>query len=377
MTATAEPVLPGGAANDVTPPTAALAEVVQSANLRYVSDTGPGLGRKRRGKGFSYLDTNGEVVKDKALRKRLEALAIPPAWTDVWISPVANSHIQATGRDERGRKQYRYHPQWREVRDSAKFEHMLAFGKQLPRIRRRVARDLKLPGLPKDKVLAAVVKLLETTLIRVGNATYAKENGSYGLTTIRKKHVDVSGAEVAFEFVGKSGKEWEVALRDPQIARIVKRCEELPGYELFKYIGDDGLRHDLGSEDVNDYLKRISGEDISAKDFRTWAGTVQATFTLTGLEGFETEAQATKNVVATIKEVAKKLGNTPAVCRKSYVHPDVITCYLDGSLTELAAVGEAVEASAAPRGLHLEEVAVLKFLEARHQLVADSDPERA
>ncbi len=254
---------------------------------------------------------------------------------------------------------------------------MLDFGKQLPRIRRRVARDLKLPGLPKDKVLAVVVKLLETTLIRVVNATYAKENGSYGLTTIRKKHVEVSGSVVVFEFAGKSGKEWEVALRDPQIARIVKRCEELPGYELFKYIDEDGVRHDLGSGDVNDYLKRISGEDISAKDFRTWAGTVQATFTLTGLEGFETEAQATKNVVATVKEVAKKLGNTPAVCRKSYVHPDVITCYLDGSLAGLATVGEAVEASALPRGLHLEEVAVLKFLEARHQLLAAEDTEGA
>ena len=367
----------GVAAEPVTPPTAALAEVAQQAKLRYVSDTDPGLSRKRRGKGFSYYGTDGTLIKDKEIRKRLGALVIPPAWTEVWICPYENGHIQATGRDERGRKQYRYHPQWHEVRDSAKFEHMVAFGKKLPRIRRRVARDLKLPGLPKDKVLAAVVKLLETTLIRVGNATYAKENGSYGLTTMRKKHVDVSGAEVAFEFVGKSGKTWEVELRDPQIARIVRKCEELPGYELFKYFDEDGARHDLESGDVNDYLKRISGEDITAKDFRTWAGTVEATFTLTGLERFETETQATKNVAATIKEVAKKLGNTPAVCRKSYVHPDVITCYLDGSLSELVTVGEAVEASALPRGLHVEEIAVLKFLEARHQLSVAENPEGA
>lgn len=344
---------------------------MQGTKLRYVSDADPGLGRKRRGKGFSHLNADGTLVKDKGLRRRLGALAIPPAWTEVWICPFENGHIQATGRDERGRKQYLYHPQWREVRDNAKFEHMLNFGRRLPRIRRRVQRDLKLPGLPKDKVLAAVVKLLETTLIRVGNATYARENGSYGLTTMRKKHVDVSGAEVAFEFVGKSGKAWEVELRDPRIARIVKQCEELPGYQLFKYFDEDGVCHTLESGDVNDYLKRISGEDISAKDFRTWAGTVLATCSLIGLEHVETKTQATKNVTAMVKEVARKLGNTPAVCRKSYVHPDVISCYLNGSLSKLVTVGEAVP-SASARGLRAEEVAVLRFLEARSQLATDT-----
>lgn len=352
------------ATETITPPTAALADVVRQAELVYVSDEEPGLGRKRSGKGWSYLGVDGKRVTDKRVRKRLEALTIPPAWTEVWICPSKNGHILATGRDERGRKQYIYHPEWHRVRDTAKFEHMLTFGRLLPHIRRRVQADLKLPSLPKDKVLAAVVKLLETTLIRVGNKTYAEENGSYGLTTMRKKHIDVSGTSVAFEFRGKSGKEWDIELRDPQIARIVKKCEELPGYELFKYIDEDGKRQDVDSGDVNDYLRRITGEEVSAKDFRTWAGTVLATFSLTGLERFETEAQATKNVTAAIKEVAKKLGNTPAVCRKSYVHPEVISCYLEGSLGELADVSRAVT-NLLPEGLRVEEVAVLTFLEAR------------
>jgi DNA topoisomerase-1 len=338
---------------------------LRRAELVYVSDDAPGLGRKRSGRGFSYFDENGKRITDKGERERLQALAIPPAWTEVWICPREDGHLLATGRDERGRKQYLYHPEWQRVRDAAKFEHMLAFGRLLPRIRRRVQKDLKLPGLPKDKVLAAVVKLLETTLIRVGNATYAKENGSYGLTTLRKKHVDVSGASVTFDFIGKSGKEWEVELTDPQVARIVRTCEEIPGYELFKYLDEAGERQDVESADVNDYLKRISGEDVTAKDFRTWAGTVMATFTLTGLERCESKTQATKNVTATIKEVAKKLGNTPAICRKSYVHPDVISCYLDGSLDALTKVEQAVEASARPKGLRAEEMAVLRFLEER------------
>ena len=355
------------ATEPVTPPTAELAGAVKQAKLRYVSDHEPGLGRKRAGKGFSYLGLDGKRIKDKALRKRLDALVIPPAWTDVWICSDAHGHIQATGRDERGRKQYLYHPEWHRVRDTAKFDRMLGFGKLLPRIRRRVQKDLALPGLPKDKVLAAVVKLLETTLIRVGNTSYAKENGSYGLTTIRKKHAHVSGQTVTFDFVGKSGKAWDIELKDKKIAKIVQKCEELPGYELFKYYDEDGELQDLESGDVNAYLKDVTGEDISAKDFRTWAGTVLATFTLTGLEPSQTKTQATKNVTAAIKEVAKKLGNTPAVCRRSYVHPDVIDCYLEGSLTGLAEVQEAV-ASSLPEGLRVEEVAVLQFLEARQEL---------
>lgn len=353
------------APNPSADPAADSAATVRQAQLVYVSDDAPGLGRKRSGKGFSYLDESGKRITDKGVRSRLEALAIPPAWTEVWICPRENGHLLATGRDERGRKQYLYHPEWQRIRDTAKFEHMLSFGRLLPRIRQRVQKDLKLPGLPKDKVLAAVVKLLETTLIRVGNQTYARENGSYGLTTLRKKHVDVSKTSVAFDFVGKSGKEWEIELRDPQVARIVKKCEELPGYQLFKYLDEAGERQDVESADVNDYLKRITGEEVSAKDFRTWAGTVMATFTLTGLERCESKTQATKNVTATIKEVARKLGNTPAICRKSYVHPDVIDCYLDGSLASLTQVGQVVEASALPKGLRAEEVAVLRFLEER------------
>ena len=358
------------ATEPVTPPTAELEGAVKQAQLRHVSDHEPGLGRKRAGKGFSYTGLDGKRITDKAVRKRLESLVIPPAWTDVWICPDEYGHIQATGRDERGRKQYLYHEEWHRVRDTAKFDRMLGFGKLLPGIRERVKQDLALRGLPKNKVLAAVVQLLETTLIRVGNATYAKENGSYGLTTIRKKHAHVSGATVEFEFTGKSGKAWDIELRDKKIAQIVRKCAELPGYELFKYYDEAGELQDLDSGDVNAYLKEITGEDVSAKDFRTWAGTVLATFTLTGLE-HETKTQATKNVTAAIKEVAKKLGNTPAVCRKSYVHPGVIDCYLDGSLTKLAEVRQAVSSSL-PEGLRVEEVAVLQFLEAREALQKDS-----
>lgn len=354
----------------VTPPTAELEAVVTQAKLRYVSDEEPGLGRRRAGKGFSYLGPDGKRLTDKKLKKRLDALVIPPAWQDVWISPDENGHILATGRDERGRKQYVYHPEWHRVRDNAKFERMLSFGKLLPRIRERVQKDLARPGLPKEKVLAAIVRLLETTLIRIGNETYAKENGSYGLTTMRKKHASVHGATVEFEFVGKSGKEWDIELTDKKIAKIVKQCEELPGYQLFKYFDENGELQSVESADVNAYLKEITGEDVSAKDFRTWAGTVLATFTLTGLERFETKKQATKNVTAAIKEVSQKLGNTPAVCRSSYVHPDVISCYLDGTLAELSVVREAVEASTLPKGLRVEEVAVLSFLEARQTLQA-------
>ena len=359
------------ATEPVTPPTAELEGAVKQAKLRYVSDHEPGLGRKRAGKGFSYIGLDGRRITDKATRNCLASLVIPPAWTEVWICPDEHGHIQATGRDERGRKQYLYHEAWQRVRETAKFDRMLGFGKLLPKIRERVNQDLSLRGLPKTKVLAAVVQLLETTLIRVGNSTYAKENGSYGLTTIRKKHVDVSGNTVEFEFTGKSGQAWDIELRDKKIARIIKQCAELPGYELFKYYDEAGKLQDLDSGDVNAYLKEITGEDISAKDFRTWAGTVLATFTLTGLQNFETKTQATKNVTAAIKEVAKKLGNTPAVCRKSYVHPGVIDCYLDGSLMKLAEVRSAVKSSL-PEGLRIEEVAVLQFLEAREELAKGS-----
>lgn len=336
-----------------------LAATLKGAKLTYASDLGPGLGRKRAGKGFSYKDLDGRALRDKELLARLKALAIPPAWKEVWICPEATGHIQATGRDERGRKQYIYHADWGVYRDTAKFEHMLTFGEKLPHIRRRVTRDLSLNGLPKDKVLAVVVRLLEITLIRVGNSTYAESNGSYGLTTLRKKHVDVSGTTVEFDFVGKSGQEWEIELKDARLARIIRRCEELPGYQLFKYIDDKGEARSIESADVNEYLREITGEDVTAKDFRTWAGTVAATLFLTELEPFTSKTQATKNVTGVIKEVAKKLGNTPAICRKSYVHPDVLTCYLEGTLAGQLA---AKKSGTVPRGLYKEERSVLTFL---------------
>lgn len=338
---------------------AELAATLEGARLIYVSDLDPGLGRKRAGKGFSYLGLDGRALRDKKLLTRLKALAIPPAWTGVWICPTATGHIQATGRDERGRKQYIYHADWGVYRDAAKFGHMRTFGELLPRIRRRVARDMSLPGLPKDKVLAVVVRLLELTLIRVGNSTYAESNGSYGLTTLRKKHVDVSGTTVEFDFVGKSGKDWDVELKDARLARIIRRCEALPGYRLFKYVDDAGETRSIESSDVNAYLRDITGEDVTAKDFRTWAGTVAATLLLSELEPFTSKTQATKNVASVIKEVAKKLGNTPAICRKSYVHPDILSCYLEGTLAgQLAAKRGGTQ----PRGLYKEEVSVLNFL---------------
>lgn len=341
-------------------PPAELAATLKGAKLTYVSDLDPGLGRKRAGKGFSFIGLDGRAIKAKEHLARLKALAIPPAWREVWIAPAENAHVQATGRDERGRKQYIYHAQWGEYRDAAKFEHMLVFGKLLPRIRRRVARDLSLPGLPKDKVLAVVVRLLETTLIRIGNSFYAEENGSYGLTTLRKRHVDVSGTTVEFDFVGKSGKDWEIELKDARLAKIIRRCEELPGYRLFKYVDEDGETRSVESDDVNQYLKEITGEDVTAKDFRTWAGTVAATLLLTELEPFVSKTQATKNVTGVIKSVAKRLGNTPAICRKSYVHPNVVTCYLEGTLAAQL-IGDETEAKPT-RGLYKEERSVLAFL---------------
>jgi DNA topoisomerase-1 len=333
----------------------------QQAKLVYVSDEEPGWGRKRSGKGFSYTDLKSSTIKDKNHLARLKALAVPPAWTDVWLCPQANGHILATGRDERGRKQYIYHPEWHQTQTAAKFDHMIIFGTQLPRIRRRVGNDLKRPGLPQDKVIAAVVKLLETTLIRVGNASYAKENNSFGLTTLRKKHVEVSGTTLDLEFNGKSGKAWDVTLHDAQLAKVIKRCEDIPGYRLFKYYDAHGTAQSVDSSDVNAYLKTITHEDITAKDFRTWAGTILTTFGLAELEEPESKAKRTSNVVSVIKDVAHQLGNTPAVCRKSYVHPHVIDCYLEGTLVTLLKKAENARTKSV-RGLRKQEQTMLAFL---------------
>jgi DNA topoisomerase-1 len=308
------------------------AESAKAAGLRYVSDAKPGIRRKRQGKGFRYVGPDGAPMRDPEVMRRIRSLVIPPAWTNVWICPSANGHLQATGRDARGRKQSRYHPRWSTVRDETKYERMVLFGAALPTIRERVEQHLALPGMPREKILAAIVRLLETTFIRVGNSEYAKQNGSYGLTTLRNKHVSVKGATVTFDFKGKSGVEHSIDLQDRRLAAIIKRCQDLPGYELFQYLDAEGERHSIDAADVNDYLRQITEQDFTAKDFRTWAGTVLACEMLRESQPFENESQAKKNVVAAIKSVAQRLGNTPSVCRKCYVHPAVLESYFSGQM---------------------------------------------
>jgi DNA topoisomerase-1 len=307
-------------------------EAAAAAGLRYVSDSGPGLRRVRCGKGFRYLGPDGKPVHDPAVRERIRRLAIPPAWRDVWICALAHGHLQASGRDSKGRKQYRYHARWREVRDEAKYGRMAAFAQALPRVRARTEADLVRPGLPREKIVATVVRLLEATLIRVGNEEYARSNGSYGLTTLRDSHVGVSGSKLEFRFRGKGGKEHVVGIQDRRLSRIVKRCQDLPGYELFQYLDEDGERRAIESADVNAYLREVTGEDFTAKDFRTWAGTVLAAGALREMAAADALRHAKRNVVRAIEAVATRLGNTPAICRKCYVHPVVIDAYLDGSL---------------------------------------------
>ena len=333
-----------------------------SAGLRYVSDEAPGISRRRSGKGFSYRDAKGQPVKDAAVLQRIRSLAIPPAYRDVWICPHANGHIQATGRDDKGRKQYRYHPRWREVRDATKYEHMAEFAALLPQIRQRVSEDMNKPGLQREKVLAAVVSLLENTLIRVGNDDYVEQNGSYGLTTLQDEHVRVRGEEMRFSFRGKSGKEWKLRHTDRRVARIVKACQDLPGQELFQYRDEDGEVRDVTSNDVNSYLHEITGQNITAKDFRTWSGTVLAALALQEFEKVDTQAAAKKNVRAAIEKVASRLGNTPAVCRKCYVHPNVLDSYLAGSLVLEIAEEAREELRHRIDQLRPEEAAVLTLL---------------
>ncbi len=325
----------------------------------------PGIRRKRAGKGFAYIAQDGSTIRDEKELARIRSLAIPPAYTDVWICPSPNGHIQATGRDARRRKQYRYHPKWREVRDETKFGRMLAFSEVLPRIRERVERDLSRSGLPREKVLGTVVRLLECTRIRVGNDEYARANRSFGLTTLQDRHVEISGPNLRFEFRGKSGKMHEVSLSDRRLARIVQRCQALPGEDLFQYVDQDGVRQAVGSGDVNDYIKEISGEEFTAKDFRTWAGTLLAVAALTEAGKWTSQKQAKSNVLRAIDQVAEQLNNTRAVCRKYYVHPAVFDTYLAGTMAKVLHNGTKPAAKAALNGksaLHPEEAAVVRLL---------------
>ena len=334
-----------------------------SAGLVYVSDSEPGITRRRAGKGFSYRDPDGKAVKDRETLDRIRSLAIPPAYTDVWICADPNGHIQATGRDARGRKQYRYHPRFREARDSTKYERMLDFAAALPALRARVDEDMSRRGMPREKVLATVVHLLETTMIRVGNADYAKQHKSHGLTTLNDRHVKVDGAQIRFRFKGKSGKEWDLGIRDRRVARIVKASQDLPGQHLFQYLDDEGERRSVTSGDVNAYLREISGTDITAKDFRTWTGTVLAALALAEYEKADSEAAAKRNVREAIEQVSARLGNTPTICRKCYVHPQVIDSYLSDELA--LEIGEEIAEELDKPALRPEERQVLEFLRQR------------
>ncbi len=335
----------------------------KAAGLRYVNDSQAGIHRIPAGERFRYLDAAGKPIRNRATLVRIHALVLPPAWTDVWICTDPDGHLQATGLDTRGRKQYRYHSLWRQVRDEAKFHRLLRFGKALSRIRRRVARDLRIKGLVREKILATIVRLLETTLIRVGNEEYARENASFGLTTLRNRHVKVHGSSVRFEFRGKSGIKHAIHLEDRRLARILKTCQDLPGQELFQYVDEQGERHSIGSDQVNEYLHTISGEEFTAKDFRTWAGTVLALRELSSLEAFESITQAKRNVVEAIRTVSRSLGNTLAVCRKCYVHPELINAYLDGSLALQLKRILAKQAKHPPARLNQHEARMLRLLQ--------------
>jgi DNA topoisomerase-1 len=345
-------------------------ESAKQAGLTYVTEGRPGLARRRAGRAFIYLDTDGRRVRDRTTLARIRALAIPPAWRTVWICASPSGHIQAVGRDARGRKQYRYHPRWRETRDETKYARMLTFARALPRIRARVRADLARSGLPRERVLAAVVRLLETTLIRVGNEEYVRVNGSFGLTTLRGRHVAVRGATLRFHFRGKGGKEHAVDVRDPRLARIVRRCQDLPGQELFQYVDDQGRRQSIDAADVNAYLREIAGEEFTAKDFRTWAGTVLAALALAQVPSFTSARQARRNITRAVESVAARLGNTPAISRRCYVHPAVIEAYLDG--VTLDAIRRASAKNGG--GLSPTEAVVLGFLQQR---LARATTERA
>ena len=339
-------------------------KAARHAGLRYVTDGIEGIRRQRAGKGWVYFRPSGARITDREITRRLNSLAIPPAWTDVWICPDADGHIQATARDARGRKQYRYHPQYREARDRSKFRRMLEFSEVLPRLRERLERDLRAEDLSRRQLLATVVMLLDRTLIRVGNDEYVRENRSYGLTTLRRRHLTIDGSVLRFSFRGKSGVEHSIAIADPRLARIIQRCQDLPGQELFQYLDAAKKRHLVTSDDVNDYLRDLAGRDITAKDFRTWGGTMLAAVELRRLGLAASRREADRNVIAAIDAVAERLGNTRAVCRKYYVHPALISAYLMGETVPQPA---AVRRARRQRGaaLRRDEVLVLQFLQER------------
>jgi DNA topoisomerase-1 len=340
-------------------------DAAESAGLRYVSDDRPGIRRLKSGKGFNYVRADGSKISEPRTLRRIKSLAVPPAWTDVWICPFADGHIQATGRDARRRKQYRYHPAFRQIRESNKYERLLAFADALPALRATVWAHMARRGLPREKVLATVVHLLDTTLIRVGNDDYARQNKSYGLTTLKNRHVAVDGSAVRFRFTGKSGKQWSVRVWDRRVAKIIKACQDLPGQELLQYLDEGGRPQDVTSSDVNAYLKEITAQEITAKDFRTWAGTVLAAVALREFERFDSEAQAKRHLRSAIERVATRLGNTPTICRKCYVHPEVVKAYLDGRLVAEITGRIEEELREALTDLQPEETAVLALLRAR------------
>jgi len=349
----------------------------KAANLRHVSDDAPGITRQKARQGFNYRDIHGELIADMETLGRIKSLAIPPAWTDVWICRSANGHIQATGRDARVRKQYRYHPRWRQTRDETKYGRMLMFSRALPRIRWRVEADLRRHGLPREKVVAAIVRLLELTLFRIGNSEYSKSNKSFGLTTLRHRHAIVEGGEIRLSFRGKSGVRHDGHLRDRRLARIVKNCRDLPGYELFQYLDAEGHRHAVDSADVNEYLREVSGEDITAKDFRTWAGTQLAAMALAHFSELDGETPANSSIVRAVEQVAKHLGNTAAVCRKCYIHPAVFDGYLDGTLVRTLAERTRSYLKRNIAGMTAEEAAVTAFLRLRLEALAKKPARKA
>jgi len=351
---------------------AALAEDAREAGLRYSSDQSPGIRRTmRRGKPI-YLHSDGTRLSETSTLVRIKRLAIPPAWSDVWICPRENGHIQAVGRDARGRKQYRYHEDWRRQRDDNKFGRMIAFAHALPKIRRRVARDLRRRGMPREKILATVIALLETTLIRIGNDDYVRQNGSYGLTTLHNRHARVRGPVIRFTFKGKSGKRHEITVEDPRLARIVKHCQDLPGQDLFGYADEEGAPRDVSSQDVNNYLREIAGIEFTAKDFRTWAGTILTARALSEFPPTSSQRAAKKNITSAIESVACLLGNTPAVCRKCYVHPEILNAYSAGKTVD--SLRRQKPASQGTPGLRSEETSVLSLLQ---ELSRNTRPKRS